>query len=150
METVAVGSVVRFEYPTHNRLDLPDEWLDRRVLVCGIENRWREPLDVNDFLRRPMLRRGATLIVGLDCDLPAKDDQGRRFYFEAIRGEQLPGFQLGLYDPAEPADSIEFVGRVFWPTLRDRLLMQDAICLFQHKMRGKLRGLKLGAYAVEG
>jgi len=104
-----VGRVVHFEYPAHNRVDLPLEWVFRRVRIVSYRFLAAEPLEAESILRRPGVRRGSVLIVGYDLDIGAE----RKFYLEAIRGYTLPRFRLGLISPESPECGVSLFGPLF-------------------------------------
>jgi hypothetical protein len=143
------GRSLRIEYPSHNRLDLPLEYVERSIAIVAVRDFRQEPLDVSDFLSRPMIRRGSILLFADDLGLGYRGR--RRFWLEAIRGvAPLPHYRLGVYDPTDPLNSVEWISRPFAPTVRDRRAMVRAIGRFFDAV-GKAceAGLRLRAFPVE-
>lgn len=143
------GKELRIEYPSHNRLDIPLEYVERRIRIAEVHDHHSQPIAVAGFLTRPLVRRGSILILADDLDLGGPV---RKFWLEAIRGAgELPNHQLGLYDPEQPTELVDWIGKPFRPTVRDRLRMRDAIERFRQleAERGPC-GLQLAAFAVEG
>jgi hypothetical protein len=149
LAALASGKEMRIEYPSHNRLDLPLEYVWRHIRVVTVRDYRKIPLSTTGFVSRPLVRRGSILIVANDLELPGEPE--RKFWLEAIRTDgELPCYQLGLYDPEEPDDAIDWLGKPFRPRVNDRLRMRDAIKRFYEleNARGPC-GLKLAAFAVE-
>lgn len=144
------GSLLRFEYPVHNRFDLPLEYRPRTVRVASIRKVGREPLSVVSVLKRPLIRRGSILIRGVDLDC----GELRQFYLEAMRGlaleTPLPQFRLGLFDPLAPEELVDWIGRPFDATEYDRLVMRRTIEKFNAWAQSDPDvALCLAAYPVE-
>lgn len=109
------------EYPAHNRLGVPLEYVWRHVDVLEERCIASEPISLQSFLQRPFLRRGVTLLTAI------ADGKRRKFYRECCKGWREPGLQLVLQDDDEPGETLEPIGRVFAPTLEDRRRMIDVI-----------------------
>lgn len=139
-----VGKIVEFDYPSHNRLDLPIEYVRRRVLVTEYVDIVQQPIDIESFLYRPLVRRGSLLIVGIDQHVKGE----RRFWFQAMRDAgRPPSLRVGLYDPSDPICTAEWIGREFGPTVKDRLLMREALLQFRETIP-QCDGLRLGLFPV--
>lgn len=108
-----IGTVWKPWYPAHNRIDVPIEWVQRRILVEEITDFSKCGLPVDEFLRRPLLRRGAILISGRDLDLKRR----RSLYLEATRDFDLPLQRLGVI--SEAGTLLGWIGRPYEPTYYD-------------------------------
>lgn len=146
------GQEIAFDYPSHNILGLPLEYVRRRVRVESTQDVAAEPLEAAAFFRRPLVRRGSLLLFAHDLDL----DLPRKFWVEAMQqvdqpgDAELPSYRLGLYDPEESDELVDWVGRIFRPTVRDRLVMRDAIVRCEEMLREKQEtDLRLAAFPVE-
>jgi hypothetical protein len=106
------------EYPSHNRLGVPLEYVRRRVEIIEERNVASEPISLQSFLQRPFLRRGATLLTAIE------DGKRRKFYRECCKGGQDAGLQFVLVDDDDPQEQHK-IGRVFAPTVEDRQRMLD-------------------------
>lgn len=125
-----IGEVIEFLYPAQNKFGVPLEYRRRIVEIREIHDfrEFANPLTLEDFLRRPLIRRGKLLLIGQDLEL----GQQRRFYLEAMRRPDemppaMPLLRLGLTDPEEPADSPEFFGPAFYPDTFNRRVMLHAV-----------------------
>lgn len=122
--TSLVGEIITIHYPSHNFWDVPLEFVPRYIEITKEpECLLGKPLMLQDILRRPRVRRGCTLLTGIDVDLR----KYRRFYQEAACGGELPAWQICLYDPADPDTRPEPMGRVFAPTHRDWMQLVDVV-----------------------
>lgn len=147
MSPIIPGRSLELAYPTRNRLYLPLEFVERTIEVTGIRDFSRRPLDARHYLRRPLVRRGRILVAGIEPD----SGQVRKFWMEARHRGELPAYRLGLYDPAAPGELVDWIGRIFGPTERDRLAMKVVAQRWYQliRERGEI-GLRLAAYPVEG
>jgi hypothetical protein len=139
LSSIVPGTVIEFDYPTHNFHHLNLEFVRRAVQVERMESFLRSPLSLEALRRRPLIRRGSTMVFGRDL----LADQERSFYLEASRGAFLPGFQLGIYDPESLEDSLEVVSCRFKPTERNCWRMLAMMTELAKKDYGRL---KLGAF----
>lgn len=130
------GRVERICYPTHNRLDLPLEFVHREVKILSVRDMARKPLELREFLAAPLLRRGRHLVTGIDLQLGCE----RSFYIDAAEGKDLPALRLGLYDPRDKTGPLSFFPRKFAATIEDRMALEQTILRFlaetPHKWSG--------------
>lgn len=130
------GRVNGFFYPTHNRIDLPLEYVYRKVEVLNVRDMARRPLELREFLANPFVRRGRRLLTGIDLAIGKE----RSFYLEAMQGEELPALRLGLHDPKDRRGPLSFFPRKFSATVEDRELLEQTILKFlaetPHKWTG--------------
>lgn len=129
------GTVIEFDYPTHNVHNLPLEFVRRVVEVERMVSYVNTPLTLEQIRRFPMVRRGSTMVFGRDLTT----GQRRKFYLEASRGARLPDFRLGIYDPESPNDTIEWVGRTYRNNDGDFCRMTAMMVLLGFKDLGRLR-----------
>lgn len=146
LKVFSPGEIAEFEYPANNILGCPLEYVRRRVRVESVRDCSTAPVPADWLLKFPLTRRGSIIMFAHDLDL----DDRRAFYLEAIRGgrrpHDLPSVRLGLYDCDSPDDMVDWLG-VYRPTVRDRLLMRDAIEVFQEKLL-VVPNLTLAAFPV--
>lgn len=139
------GQTLELAYPAHNRFDVPIEFVDRKIQVYGIKD-FGSGLPAKYLIRRPMVRRGRILIVGID-----QESQGRRkFWFESRHGARLLEHRLGLYDPQAPGQLVDWVDRIYGPTEQEQVRMRRAALRWMELVReyGDI-GLKLAVYPWE-
>lgn len=91
--TPSAGDVWTPWYPARNRIGIPIEWMRRRILVDSIDNYAKVGLPVDEFLARPLLRRGIVLVRGRDLQNGGK---ARKLYVEATPDFYLPSQRLGV------------------------------------------------------
>lgn len=126
------GRELLIEYPSHNLLGTPIEYVERRILVKASRDFRDVPIAAAAFVKRPLVRRGSILIFADDLGL-GEVGRNRKFWFEAIRGpgevssRELPSYRLGIYDPGRQGELVDWVSRSFEPTASDRLAMMVAI-----------------------
>lgn len=112
-----VGSVFEFWYPACNRVGIPLEWVKEQMLVTEIAR--VNYVNVDEFLKNPFLRRGPTVIRGIDLSLESK----REIMLEAAVLDWIaphqPKLQLALIDPSEPHDSLEPIGKKYAQKIRE-------------------------------
>lgn len=152
VESLEQGRVIEFEYPVCNNFGVPLEFLPRRICVESVEH-LNAPLKAADFIKRPYCRRGEVLVTGIDVNLDSLNyGKIERFYPEAMRGGsgEFASFRLGLFNPEEPGEMVDELGRVFGPTLFERQLMHRAVLYFQNLVlaKGGIE-LELGAWRAE-
>lgn len=146
LAALSVGSKIWLPYPTHNRFDVPLEFVPRRLQIREVVDSRLTPVRIDWFLRRPLVRRGSIFIVATDLDL----GEVRKFWPEAQAGQELPSYRLGLYDPSCPAELIDWVGRAYRPAEKDRLRMKRAILRFKSYLKDHPDlPLRMAAYPVE-
>lgn len=144
MNLPKIGDEWNAWYPTHNKIGVPLEWVCRRILVTDVCDFSRQPLPVDEFLNRPLLRRGSILICGKDLML----GKYREFYWDATKGGELPAFRLGLYSPGESL--IDWFSDDFEATRYDRQEMYDEVKRFSRwQAEHPHIDLKLGIYRSE-
>lgn len=128
LETLEPGRVIEFDYPAVNRYGFDLEYVRRKVRVEKVQDLRQSPLRPADFLVDPFKRRGLFLITGEDVDLGA----GRQYYVEAMRRRgPLPFLRLGLIDPEEPTDLVEWIAEPFAPCLAEMRTMVDVVRHYQ-------------------
>lgn len=140
------GRQLEIAYPTHNLLSLPLEFADRSLLVTAVRDFALTPMSARHIVRQPLIRRGRLGIEAIDADTGTK----KTFWAEAARDGELPPYRLGLYDPRVPGELVDWIGRVFGPTERDRLAMRRIAQRWYSliRARGPI-GLSLAAWPVE-
>jgi hypothetical protein len=63
---------------------------------------------------------------------------------------QKIGFRLGLYDPLDEREEVEYVGRFFQDTPNDRAILEDVVRRFNQQSAGESgRYSCLGIFPVE-
>jgi hypothetical protein len=125
---------------------VPLEFVPRRLQIREVVDCRLKPVHIDWFLRRPLVRRGSVLIVANDLDLKAV----RKFWPEARVGCELPSYRLGLYDPSCPAELIDWVGRPYRPSAKERLRMRRDILRFKQYLREHpATRLRMAVYPVE-
>lgn len=139
-----IGQEFSCWYPSHNKIGVPLEWVRRHILVTDVRDFSPDRLAPADFLERPLLRRGSLLIYGTDLDL----GQPRKLYLDACRGHDLPTFRLGLYFPDDTL--IDWIGREYEPTRRDRVAMYEEVQRFGRWLQANPKSeMRLGIYRGE-
>jgi len=139
---IAAGRTLELAYPAHNRFGVPLEFVERTIEVKAVQN-FDIGLPIKHFLRRPTIRRGRLLLLGIDQDTKTL----RRFWFEARQRGELPEYRLGLYDPQCRGELVDWVGRIFGPTEHEQLRMKKLALKWLHlvRERGDV-GLRLAAF----
>lgn len=136
LDLLPVGQVSEVWYPARNRFGLPIELVPRNVLVCGYADYSNRFLSVEQFLKRPMVRRGPLLMFVDDLDLL----EPRRLYVHATPDYDLPLLKIAALDDDEQV--IDWIGREYEPTFLDRCEMMATIRDWQDENQGC--GLHLG------
>lgn len=137
------GRTLELAYPTHNLIGLPLEFAERTVDVLGVSDFSMKPLDIRWLFKRPMVRRGRVLIDAIDQLTRRK----KRFWQEACRGQELPQHRLGLYDPQCHGELVDWIGRPYSETRRERLKMLALASLWLDRAPRNFR-LRLAVYTV--
>lgn len=75
------GSAYSFLYPRHNFHGVLSKFEPRRLKVTDLRNLVEEPLESVTIEMQPLLRRGPTLVTGLDLDKHAE----RSFYLHSMK-----------------------------------------------------------------
>ncbi len=76
-----LGQVITFDYPAANYHGITPRYEQRRLLIQRLRYCDREPLDPITFRMNPLLKRGRTLVIGIDLD---KGEQ-RSFWDASMR-----------------------------------------------------------------
>lgn len=122
---LSIGSEITLHYPTttHVRYTHAAAVKPRRILIKSIRDLVREPLTIEEFLRRPFVRRSRMLARALELD----SGEYRQFYLgnstELLAPSQI---KVGLYDPGSSRPS-EILFRAIEPNVRDRKLLIRAL-----------------------
>lgn len=135
-----VGRIWSPLYPVHNSLNVPLEWIKRRILVEQVLDFSRSGLSAEQFLSRPMLRRGSLLVIGTDVDLNVR----RKFYVEATPDNDLPLLRIGAVN--DQSTLIGWLGREYEPTILDREEMARQLEHWQFRFAGT--EVRLGVFAA--
>lgn len=129
------GDEIEFHYPvsTHVRLYRPDQHRVRYAIVRRIRDLYEDPLTLEEFLRRPFLRRSRYLIDAYEPETR----QYRRFYLGSTLEFRAPSvLKIGLYEDGSNEPDRVF-GRGFEATESDRKLMIDGIAVWKkHQFHG--------------
>lgn len=116
-----IGDELCIDYPktTDLRIYRSSPLSQRRLIVHSIRDLVRDPLSVDEFLRRPYILRSRYLIRGVD----SVTGQYRQFYLGSSEQFRSAGvLRIGLYLPdANRADRL--LARGFQPTLKDRAML---------------------------
>jgi hypothetical protein len=130
-----IGIELHFLYPEKNSKFLPRSLKRRRLLVMDVRDTIERNLDPVTLTRNPQRRRGRLLLTGIDLEL----DRERSFYLdEMVMGVASPivrQFRLGVFNPTEPDDSIEYVGPVFSGSIDDKAVMRLTIEHFNRRAK---------------
>jgi len=76
-----IGSQITFDYPRHNIHFVVSKLEHRRMEVDEVRVLKESPLDPITLEIQPLLRRGHTLVSGIDLD----KHERRSFYLESMR-----------------------------------------------------------------
>lgn len=115
-----VGTILEIDYPVSNRIGAKTEFTRRSIRIDRVRDLLEDPLSVEEYLRRPFVRRSRWLVAGLDRRLGFR----RCFYLGSSR--QLwteSGLRVGLYEPGM-SRPFWIIGPLFRPTMED----QQALC----------------------
>ena len=129
------GTFLEFSYPTRTHVrEFPAAPRRRRKLaVHRVRDLVREPLTVDEFLRRPFTMRSRWLVIGQDADL----GQWRQFYLGSAEEFRSPGgLRVALYEPRGTRPR-EILTREFAPTVADRKAMVRTLMQWSEKDYGK-------------
>jgi hypothetical protein len=124
-------------YPARNRIGLPIEFVPRRIRVRAVHDFSGQFLPADEFLKRPMVRRGSILVFGDDLDLGGPV---RKFYLHATSEYDLPLLRIACLDDSERI--VDWLGRDYEPTFFDRSEMLAEIGRWNEEEAGC--GLHLG------
>lgn len=145
MKRPVVGEVFSDWYPVCNKMGIPLEWVRRSIQVTEVRDYSLAPIDPLQFLERPLLRRGSTLIYGIDLFV----DEPRKFYLEATPNYYLPTLRMGLFAPGDTL--VDWIGKEYQPTRKGRSKMFDDVKKrLEWLARRPQLNLKLGIYRGEG
>lgn len=127
------GDSLELAYPTHNRFDLPLEFTDRKLKVLSVRDYGLLPMDARYLIKRPLIRRGRIGIRAIE------DGHGvaKRWWLEAQHKGELVEYRLGLVDPKAPGDLVDWIGRIYGPTLHEHLRLQKSVRKWFRLMREK-------------
>lgn len=100
-----IGEIIEFYYPLNNIVGVSLEYTRRVVEVRDVISLVESPLLWEQFSDEPLLRRGSLLIDGTDL-LTGREGQ---FHYEARRRGRLPKFRIGVFDPAFPWESVDWL-----------------------------------------
>ncbi|MEL7337299.1 MAG: hypothetical protein AAFN70_13985, partial [Planctomycetota bacterium] len=73
---IEAGERMQLTYPTSNIIGHSFSYRTREFVVCDIRDLFEDPLTIEDFYRRPMLKRSRYLLRGRDVET----DEWRQFY----------------------------------------------------------------------
>jgi len=79
------GKIYSFLYPVCNEVGVVLELTRRRALVRRVRYLKKEPLRIEDIIRRPMVNRGEILVEALDLD----KDEERQYYWDFASAAEL-------------------------------------------------------------
>ncbi len=107
----------------------------RKLTIRRIRDLTRDPLTINEFLRRPYTMRSRWLIRAFDHDLKS----WRQFYLGSSTEFAAPGqLRIAFYRP-DGTSMEKLLGREFNPTVRDRKLMMRLLRRWANKDHGDLQ-----------
>lgn len=131
------GEYLEISYPvdTHvRRFDVVPR-RRRHITIHRVRDLVSDPLTVEEFLRRPFVRRSRWLAFAKDNEL----EQWRQFYLGSTEEFASPGnLRLALYEPGGSRPK-EILGREFRPTVFDRKLMMRLLRRWNHQDHGDLQ-----------
>lgn len=130
-------------YPVHNRFDLPLEFTDRKLTVLCVRDFGLYPMDARHLIKRPLIRRGR---IGIQA---TEEGSGivKRWWVEAQHRGELPEYRLGVIDPKAPGELVDWIGRIFGPTLYEQQRMRKVAMKWLRLLRERNEtGLKLVAF----
>lgn len=131
---------IEIHYPNTTLVNKQPTFRLRRIAVRGIRDLVANPLTIEDYLRRPLIRRGRWLILGRCEDTR----QLRQFYLATTKEEwrELP-LRIGLYEPFG-SKPVQLLSRPFGATVRERILLSRALQMWS---RQNFDGLQLRVFA---
>lgn len=119
MLDLTINSIIKVHYPrvTHVRFFDQTTFLPREIKILSIRDLVRQPLSVEEFLRRPYVRRSRYLISGQE------GQRYRQFYLGCCAEYIAPAdLRLALYEPAG-AKPVDLLARPFAPSVYDRRVL---------------------------
>lgn len=126
---------LRIRYPATNHVGFDPPLLRRAVLVRRVRDLVREPLSIEEFLRRPFIRRSRWLLSGVD----EESGKCRQFYLGSSLEFRSPGLvRVALYEPAGNRP-YEILTRGFEPTPEDRKKLMRVLRAWSAKDVGELQ-----------
>jgi hypothetical protein len=134
------GQRLVVHYPVSTHITAEPVFRRREFLVKGVRDLVRDPLTVQEYCNRTLVRRSRWLVHARDVQL----GEWRRFYLgttqEYWRSTPL---RLGLFHP-ETNRFEELLGRPFEATASDRILLARTALEWSGR---DFDGLKLGVFA---
>jgi len=134
------GQTIELHYPISNTVESPSDYRLRRVRVLRVRDLVTQPLTLQEFLRRPYVRRSRWLLTGYDLNA----GKFRQFYLGSSDEHRAPGvLRVALYQPGKlmPVDTLPID---FEDTLTDRKLLLDVVAELLNR---DLHDLRVGIYA---
>lgn len=131
-----LGDRVVITYPRPNLVSIRRPVFEQRAIqVANIRDLVAEPLDLDDYLRRPFIRRSRWLLTGRD----EETGRYRNFYLGAAREYRAPGtIRVGFYEPDNPRP-VRTLPKIFEPNSADRLLLLRLMLRLRNQDLGDLR-----------
>ncbi len=135
-----IGQRLVVHYPVSTHISAEPVFRRRELIIKGLRDLVQEPLTVEEYCQRTLVRRSRWLVHARDVQL----GQWRRFYLgttqEYWRSTPL---RLGLFHP-ETGRFVELLGKPFEPTPHDRILLARTALDWSGR---DFDGLKLGVFA---
>jgi hypothetical protein len=131
-----LGDRVVITYPRPNLVSIRRPVFEQRAIqVAHVRDLVAEPLDLEDYLRRPFIRRSRWLLTGRD----EETGRFRNFYLGSAKEHLSPGtMRVGFYEPDNPRP-VRTLPKIFEPTSRDRLLLLRLMLRIKRQDLGDLR-----------
>ncbi len=140
---IVPGQTLELVYPAHNHFDVPLEFVERKLLVATVTDRSIKPISAKYIIKYPLVRRSKIQIQAHDLDTGAF----RAFWIGAEHTGELSEYRLGLVDPAKPGELIDWVDRIYGPTLHEQHRMRKVAMRWLRRLRDAEEfRLKLAAY----
>lgn len=134
------GERVVLKYPKVNHVAFAPEYVERSVCIYRIRDLVSEPLSIEEYCRRPYVRRSRWMLSGVD----QANGEWRQFYAGSILGRESPGLlRVGLFIPGEKAPW-RILTDPIGPTPQERTAL--ARWLRRWSMEKKLGDFKLGVF----
>lgn len=146
-DSISVGDVFSFAYPSPNRIGVFTRLRRRRVVIESIRDTVANPVERWAMELQPDLRRGRFLITGHDLDL----HETRSFYLSSARSIKelsIPLFQLCIYHPLKPRIPLRPIGPYWTNSVADAKEIRDVIRLYNERMRFSRKLSVLGLFPV--